>query len=309
MAGIRCGFAVCCAPLAERLRKNLPAWNVNVFAAAAVRAILKQPSSWAEQERTLNRERRKDLFHRLSALPGAAVLPSCANFLLFRLSGAPSGLASLLLKKHGIAVRDCSNYPGLETGGWFRAGVRTPEEHELLERALRVELDKHAPAILRRPPKSALMIQGTCSDAGKSVLTAALCRIFHQDGFSVAPFKAQNMALNSGVTALGEEMGRAQMVQAQAWPDRSGRPDESHPAQTPLQHGFPGHRDGKGGRAHGSRGILHGQAPVLAGRPRRLRLPLGRIRPGLPGRGRKSGGNQPEIRGRGQHEHGPLRPR
>lgn len=76
MAGIRCGFAVCCAPLAERLRKNLPAWNVNVFAAAAVRAILKQPSSWAEQERTLNRERRKDLFHRLSALPGAAVLPS-----------------------------------------------------------------------------------------------------------------------------------------------------------------------------------------------------------------------------------------
>lgn len=74
---------------------------MNVFAAAAVRAILKQPSSWAEQERTLNRERRKDLFHRLSALPGAAVLPSCANFLLFRLSGAPSGLASLLLKKHG----------------------------------------------------------------------------------------------------------------------------------------------------------------------------------------------------------------
>ncbi|MBQ3638469.1 MAG: cobyric acid synthase, partial [Clostridia bacterium] len=61
-----------------------------------------------------------------------------------------------------------------------------------------------------------IMIQGTMSNAGKSLICAALCRIFRQDGHRVAPFKSQNMALNSFITDEGLEMGRAQVVQAEA---------------------------------------------------------------------------------------------
>ena len=61
-----------------------------------------------------------------------------------------------------------------------------------------------------------IMIQGTMSNVGKSLLAGGLCRVLKEDGIKVAPFKSQNMALNSFITADGLEMGRAQVMQAEA---------------------------------------------------------------------------------------------
>ena len=86
--------------------------------------------------------------------------------------------------------------------------VKTSPENRRLVAGLAQALGRAVPAVAPAPRRTpALMIQGTTSNAGKSVLTAALCRILRQDGVRVAPFKAQNMSLNSFVTAWGEEMG------------------------------------------------------------------------------------------------------
>jgi len=186
-------------------------------------------------------EKKKKNFQPSNAMGDAQCAPS---------PGSAAGLAERLLLAHGIAIRDCAGFAGLD-GTYFRLAVRRPEENarllEALEQVFRADQnDKDSPAgsrssdpgtpgsaagaglsgtqpnfltapgLPRRRQTPAVMIQGTASNAGKSVLCAALCRILLDDGFNPAPFKAQNMSLNSCVTPDGLEMGRAQVTQAAA---------------------------------------------------------------------------------------------
>ncbi len=217
--GLRLGYALARPGLAHSLREALPPWTVNTLAqAVGTRALAADMDGYRADTLRLVDQQRDALAGQLQELGGLTVFPSAANFLLLRIDrpglDAP-GLAERLLKRR-IAVRVCDNYRGLDRH-YLRVAVRTEEENGRLLRALHTAMGEGRRKPVRPPVRRpALMFQGTGSGAGKSVLTAALCRILLQDGHDVAPFKAQNMSLNSFVTRDGGEMGRAQVVQAQA---------------------------------------------------------------------------------------------
>lgn len=215
--GLRLGWAAASADAAARIRTRLLPWSVNALAQRVGLAILNE-ADYVRRTVEFVAQRRGELAESLAATPGFTVFPSDANYLLVRIDRPDLDactLASRLLER-GIAIRTFGPGQYLD-GRFFRVAVRAADENERLVTAIVAATGRvvHGSPPSRKPTP-ALMIQGTSSNAGKSLLTAALCRILFQDGVRVAPFKSQNMSLNSFVTRDGGEMGRAQVVQAQA---------------------------------------------------------------------------------------------
>ncbi|MFW5845765.1 MAG: cobyric acid synthase, partial [Planctomycetota bacterium] len=212
--GLRVGLAIGAESVLRPLRQDRPCWELGTLEQAVASACLRDQQYVAESREQL-RQWRAAWARDLAELPGCQVVPGQANWHLLKLPvqhDADSVVSACL--RQGVALRSGAGIGDLGPA-WLRIAVRRPEENERCLQALRQVLGG-APA-LRRPRRTpALMLQGCSSDAGKSLLTAGICRIMLQDGFDVAPFKAQNMANNAGVTRDGLEIGRAQMLQAQA---------------------------------------------------------------------------------------------
>ncbi|MCK5130735.1 MAG: cobyric acid synthase [Candidatus Sabulitectum sp.] len=219
--GLRLGFASASVEICRSISEQLPPWSVNSIAQAAGCEIL-QDREYELTSRKLNDSRRKLLFRELKSIPGLTVYPGRANFLLVKIN--ESGIDACELKTRllgeGIAIRSCEDYSGLNSR-FFRVAVKNEEDNSILVSALRKALlraeNRGRPRLHRRKKQCmTLMIQGTSSNAGKSIMVTALCRIMLENGLRVAPFKSQNMSLNSYATASGGEMGIAQAIQAQA---------------------------------------------------------------------------------------------
>ncbi|MBF0362464.1 MAG: cobyric acid synthase [Oligoflexia bacterium] len=222
--GLRLAFAICNSSLAKKIQDVLPSWNVNTLAAMLGCEYfdneLRNDFSFSKEVSEQVSILRDDLLANLNnILPPQQlrVFASEANFILLKfLNRSSKEVVSKLIKEHKIAVRDASTFPAL-SDGFIRVAVRGAKENSQLLKGLGAYASANSRVNVRVNARAnSLMLVGTGSSVGKSILTAGLLRIFYQDGLSVAPFKAQNMSLNSYVTIRGEEIGRAQGLQAQA---------------------------------------------------------------------------------------------
>jgi len=214
IAGLRLGLAAASLEFAGMVRAQLSPWSVNTLAQAVGTRAVADRAFEAFTRKTVAKLR-GELLKDMTALPGVTVWPGQANYFLCRLMEPNVATVRERLLQKRIAIRDCSNMEGLDSR-FFRVAVRSRDDNARFADAMSAILTPGIVRAARRRKTPALMIQGSSSNAGKTVIAAALCRILKQDGVRVAPFKAQNMSLNSCVTTWGEEMGRAQFLQALA---------------------------------------------------------------------------------------------
>ena len=216
--GLRIGLAFASENNIALIKEQIPPWSVNSIAQEVGKKIMTSSGEYVEETLELINDLKKELTGQLETL-GLKVFPGMANYLLLKLPEKNESVCERLLMEYRIAVRDCSNFKGLNSQ-FIRIAIKSKAENDYLVNSLKQVLNtkkQNKSFYFKEQMKApSLMIQGTCSNAGKSVLTSAFCRILLQDGYNVAPFKSQNMALNSYVTADGCEIGRAQAVQAQA---------------------------------------------------------------------------------------------
>ncbi|NQT60150.1 MAG: aminotransferase class I/II-fold pyridoxal phosphate-dependent enzyme, partial [Bacteroidetes bacterium] len=214
--GLRFGYIVTSQHIAETINKHLPCWNINSIAESLAKELLLDKGYL--QKSIIYIEKEKEyLLKEMNTFPAIKAFGSEANFILFKTIGRTAETNNFyteLLKSHNILLRRCTDFQNLDDG-YFRIGIKTHKENEKFILALKSYY--HIP-IMHYPKqrKPALMFAGTSSNAGKSLMTAAFCRVLFHEGYKVAPFKAQNMSLNSFVTNTGGEIGRAQALQARA---------------------------------------------------------------------------------------------
>ncbi len=217
IAGVRLGYAYGHQNIISKLRKVSLPWSVNGIA-QNITPLLFADKKYIENTISQTCELRSYLVDKLKKIKEIKIYKSEVNFLLCELRNialSAKELQEKLLKEHNIFIRDCSNIIGLNNK-FFRIAVKNKKTNIKLINALYSCFNETNKIEDNKSKANAIMIVGTTSDSGKSVITAAFCRYLKRKNKSVAPFKAQNMSLNSFVTKEGGEMGRAQVVQADA---------------------------------------------------------------------------------------------
>ncbi len=216
VAGLRLGLVAGSPERIAELSALAAPWQAGSLA-QAVGARALADAAYIEASVAAVTKLRTEFARSLRGVKGLSVFPGEANFLLCRIdaSGKDGEELFRFCLERRLAIRRCANYPGLDER-YVRFAVRCAEDNERLLRAVAEYLEGRPRSRLRPRRTPAIMFQGAGSNAGKSVLTAGLCRLLLQEGLQPVPFKAQNMSLNSFVTEQGLEMGRAQATQAAA---------------------------------------------------------------------------------------------